>query len=177
MADVSEGGLMKVVKDWRSGAEIEICDHCFEKDRVADQHRFSELSGREVQKSECEAGRCPNFRDARPLDLDYRPHLFSLNEAASEVKAAEGAADTAIAAGKLLGKTLANVGVLAGKAGFLTLKNMPQLARSMLEKQEKDAIKAIAMHERKGEHELASKQRQSLEKIRELRNRNSHSEG
>ncbi|WP_267118909.1 hypothetical protein [Xanthomonas sacchari] len=167
---------MKAVKDSSSGAEIEICDHCFEKDRVSHQPRFSEILGRDAHQSECAAGRCLNFRDAKPMDLDYRPHLFSLTEAASEVKVAEGAADTAIATGKLLGKTIANVGVLAGKLGVLTIRNMPRIAKEMLEQQEKNAVKAIQAHERKGEHELASKQRQHLEKIRELRSRNSNGE-
>lgn len=51
---------------------------------------------------------------------------FDLDDAVTDISIASGATETAVETAKLVGKTLANVGVFAGKFGLEMLKRAPE---------------------------------------------------
>lgn len=104
--------------------KIDVCDQCVSEDEEKRLHErlISIYSGDDALGEHCQVPGCGAFRDARPGDMSYRPHLYDLTEAYSEVSDAAGARDTLVASSKLVGKTLANVGVIGAKASFKVTK-------------------------------------------------------
>lgn len=76
-----------------------------------------------------------HWDETNPWSPMYRDHLYSLDDAASEVQTASGFGDTAGASAKLAAKAVANtavvgakVGLIAAKFGFAVLKKMGEEA-------------------------------------------------
>lgn len=134
---------MKVVTGYGFKGEREICDPCFAADEMTTHRKFSEVSGKVATGEECGVIGCSNFRDVSPSDPRYRPHLYGLGEAVDDVRQAEGVADVSLATAKVVGKTLFNVGLIAGKLGWAAIKAAPNIAESQMEALEKTIQKRI----------------------------------
>lgn len=125
--------------------EIEVCDDCMYEDQVAPGWvKMLRSTDREPMGDLCQVPGCGAYKDARPGDITYQKHLYTLSEAVGEVSSAQGAADTAIASAKLAGKTLANVGVMGMKLGLKMLKMAPTLLDRQIEANEKLAREVLA---------------------------------
>lgn len=134
---------MKVVTGYRFKGEKEICDPCFAADEMTTHREFFEVPGKVAVGEECGVSGCQNFRDVSPSDPRYRPHLYGLGEAVDDVRQAEGVADVSLAAAKVVGKTLFNVGLIAGKLGWAAIKTAPDIAESQMEELERKIQKRI----------------------------------
>lgn len=64
--------------------------------------------------------------------------FFSLKDAVRDVSNASGAGETAAASAKLVGKTLFNTGIIAGKIGAKIIQDLPDTLARNAEKQLKD---------------------------------------
>lgn len=88
---------------------------------------------------------------------------FDLGGAVDDITIANGVSETAIAGGKLLGKTISNTAVFAGKLGLEMFKRAPDVIEKNLTKS-LDQNKSLSPEER-AKHEAA------LERVKELKRR------
>lgn len=126
---------MKTVTMMNIQGKIQVCDDCYFEDR---ERMFAEAYDPSLGDS-CAV--CRAYRDARPTDPTYQHHLFSLTEAAEEIRAAKGGGETTAATAKFTGKLLANSTVIGAKFGWKLLKQAPAFAARVAERVAKEAAK------------------------------------
>lgn len=103
------------------GIRTRVCNDCLYEDMTSSQ-LMNHLEDDPSLGDLC--SECGAYKDARPSDPTYRHHLFSLADAANDVRAAQGGVETSLAAAKLSGKLLANSAIIGGKFGFKLMKQI-----------------------------------------------------
>jgi hypothetical protein len=119
--------------------QFHACNRCVEADQEKEWESRNLFGPCEIEgdcSEPCFA--CGAINDVRVSDPHYRPHLFSLTDAYTQIKSASGAADTAIAASKLAGKLFANVGVITAKIAWSVVQNAPEITERMKQQIEKN---------------------------------------
>lgn len=149
-----------------SGRTLEVCEPCLNEDFDNRTDIFTVITGEEASGEKCMMKDCGSFRDVRPSGPFYRPHLFDLKEAVGKFKNSKGAASSVLSAAEVFGKAAANVGVIAGKAGYAAVVRTSEKMPEILDSAVKSRQVRIDEMRREGRVEEADEAQENLDEYK-----------